>query len=392
MTAGPSARERLRAALLRRVPGARRAAPRNLPATHESALRARARLLVVRPDHLGDVLLAGPALARLRTVLPDAHITLLVGPWSHAVAELLPGADLVLTAPFPAFARGPKPGLVARYRPLVATARQLRADRFDAALVLRDDDWWSAWLVALAGIPVRIGHDHGAARPFLTDALPSPAAPRHVAGASLALVDAALGDPRPPGGPERDPLRILVRDEDRRAADALLPPAARRPPIAVHPGSGSPVKRWPAEDWGEVARALTDPDEPVVLTGGPGEAPLTAAVARRLGRPVVDLTGRTDVATLAAVFAACRLVLGPDSGPLHLAVAVGTPTVHLYGPADPLRFGPWGPAHRHAVLASDLPCAPCGRLDWPTPEDHPCVRLLSPQAVLAAARRLLPNP
>lgn len=388
----PFDRDRVRAALLRWAPGARRGRPRALGgvaavATNRlaGAIGSRPRVLVVRPDHLGDVVLAGPALARLRAALPDAEIALLVGPWSRGVAELLPGADEVLTVPFPAFARGQRPGLVGRYRPLLAAARRLRAMRFDAALLLRDDDWWSAWLIALAGIPRRIGHDNPIASAFLTDVLPQAAAPRHVTAASLALVDAALGAPRPPGDASRDPLALRLGDDDHRRACALLGQAAERRPVAIHPGSGSAIKRWRADDWGAVARALTEHDEAVVLTGGPGEAPLTAAVARQLGRPAVDLAGRTDVATLAAVFAACRVVLGPDSGPLHLAVAVGTPTVHLYGPADARRFGPWGPAQRHAVIAADLPCAPCGRLDWPAPEDHPCVRLLRVDDVLAAA-------
>lgn len=392
---GPTSpsRERLRAAVLRRVPGARRSPPRDLGALVGLGAAGvlggspRPRVLVVRPDHLGDVVLAGPALGRLRAALPGARVTLLVGPWSREVAALLPGVDAVDVVPFPAFARGPRPGPIGRYLPLLAGARRLRAARFDAALLLRDDDWWSAWMVALAGIPRRIGHGHAALRPFLTHALAAGQAPPHVAAAAIALVDAALADPRPPAGPARDPLALRLADADHRAAADLLTPAGARP-LAIHPGSGSPIKRWHAIDWGEVARALTAPGEPVVLTGGPGERDLAAAVARHLDRPVVDLAGRTDVATLAAVFARCRLVLGPDSGPLHLAVAVGTPTVHLFGPADPRRFGPWGLEGRHAVVASDLPCAPCGRLDWPAPDDHPCIRLLAPAAVAAAARRV----
>jgi heptosyltransferase-2/heptosyltransferase-3 len=100
----------------------------------------------------------------------------------------------------------------------------------------------------------------------------------------------------------------------------------------------------------------------------------------------VDLTGRTDLGTLAAVYARCRLVIGPDSGPLHLASAVGTPTVHLFGPADANRFGPWAPAERHRIVTSGLPCAPCGRLHWPDISDHPCVRVIETDAVVAAAR------
>lgn len=392
-------RERLRTALLRWAPGARRRRPHALDDSEGfgpplAAAKSGLRLLLIRPDHLGDVVLAGPTVARLRAALPDAHLTLLVGPWSEGVAALLPAVDHLLVTPFPAFARGHRPSLAARYGPLFATARLLHRARYDAALILRDDDWWSAWLTALARIPRRIGHDHPALRPFLTHVLPASHAPRHVTAASLALADAALGTHRPPADPARDPLALRMSDAQHRAARALLDPThpsdvlGMRLPLAIHPGSGSPIKRWHIGDWGEVARTLTDSDEPVVLTGGPDERDLTAAVARQLGRPAIDLAGLTDVGTLAAVFALCRLVLGPDSGPLHLAAAVGTPTVHLYGPADVRRFGPWGPPERNTAVASSLPCAPCGRLDWPAPEDHPCIRLLSPDDVVAAARRV----
>jgi heptosyltransferase-2/heptosyltransferase-3 len=154
----------------------------------------------------------------------------------------------------------------------------------------------------------------------------------------------------------------------------------------VHPGSGSPLKRWRSGGWSEVLGALAAPGEPVVVTGSADESGLRDTLRAALDRPVIDLVGRTSVAALAAVFERCRLVLGPDSGPLHLAVAVGTPTVHLFGPADPARFGPRGAADRHAVVVSDLPCAPCGQLDWTDPENHPCVRLIAARAVVAAAR------
>ncbi|MFN8422622.1 MAG: glycosyltransferase family 9 protein [Anaerolineae bacterium] len=113
----------------------------------------------------------------------------------------------------------------------------------------------------------------------------------------------------------------------------MLGTGAARGPLAIHPGPARRSLRWPAAAWAAVG--ATAPGDAVVLTGGPGEVALTADLAAALaavGRTSIDLAGRTDVAALAAVFARCRAVLGPDSGPLHLAAAVGTPTVHLYGP------------------------------------------------------------
>ncbi|MCX7670548.1 MAG: glycosyltransferase family 9 protein, partial [Anaerolineae bacterium] len=108
-------------------------------------------VLLIRPDHLGDLLFTGPALRLARQELPDARLVLLVGPWSRAVVARHPDLDEVLTCPFPGFERRPKQNLLAPYRLLFETARSLRG-RFDAAVVLRFDHWWGAWLAAAAGI------------------------------------------------------------------------------------------------------------------------------------------------------------------------------------------------------------------------------------------------
>ena len=116
---------------------------------------------------------------------------------------------------------------------------------------------------------------------------------------------------------------------------------------------------------------------------------LTAAVLEASGGLALDLGGRTNFAELAALLATADLVLGPDSGPLNLAVAVDTPTIHLFGPADPVRFGPWGDVRQHIVLQSDWTCVPCGRFDWSDLPEHGCVRDISVDSVLAAAHQLL---
>jgi len=108
-----------------------------------------------------------------------------------------------------------------------------------------------------------------------------------------------------------------------------------------------------------------------------------------MAAPAIVLAGETSVGQLAALYEGARVVLGPDSGPLHLATAVGAPTVHLYGPADPAEFGPWGDPARHIVLTTAIACRPCRILDWPgaDPAGHPCVRDIAPDAVLEAAVR-----
>ena len=107
-------------------------------------------------------------------------------------------------------------------------------------------------------------------------------------------------------------------------------------------------------------------------------------------QPAIMMAGDTNVGQLAALFQRAKVVLGPDSGPLHLAAAVQTPTVTLFGPADPIEFGPWGSPQKHIVLTSDIKCRPCRIIDW-TGDDlsmHPCVREITVARVLEAARRV----
>jgi heptosyltransferase-3 len=346
-------------------------------------------VLLIRPDHLGDMLFAGPAIRMARQELPEARLTLLVGPWSHALAVRNPDLDEVWTCRFPGFERQPKTDLLAPYRLLFATANRLRG-RFDAAVVLRFDHWWGAWLAAAAGIPLRIGYDRPETRPFLTHALPY-RPDRHEVEQNAALIAALCRcDAGRPG-----PLQFPIGDAARAwAADWLADRGVRpdRPLIAIHVGAGAAVKQWPPAAWAEVARRLTSAfDAQIVLTGSAAERPLAQAVMAGLAAPALDATGQTDLEQLAALMERCTVVLGSDSGPLHLAVAVGTPTVHLYGPVSAVKFGPWGDPARHIVLRSAWACAPCNRLDWPAGvlAQHACMAAISVEDVFRATQALL---
>ena len=130
------------------------------------------RVLIIKPDHLGDLLLLTPALSELHAMLPDAHITLMIGPWSAAAIRGSSLVDAVRFCPFPGFTRQPKPSLFQPYILLVRTALLLRLGRYDAALIARDDHWWGALLALVAGIPRRIGYAMPNVAPLLTDVLP----------------------------------------------------------------------------------------------------------------------------------------------------------------------------------------------------------------------------
>ncbi len=371
-----SFKERLRRALL--VDLARLPIPTVKPKTE--------RLLLIRPDHLGDVLLTTPAIRALRESRPNAEIHALVGPWSADVLSAYDEIDVVLTLPFPGFNRA-RSGSEPPYALLIRSARHLRRIGYSAAFLFRPDHWWGALLAKVAGIPQRIGYTMPDVKRFLTHGVERQGG--HAVEQSLRLVEywtqGARGDVT---------LRFPVDPVDRAYVDSTLEAwgiAPNQKLIAIHPGAGTQVKQWEPAQWTVVADTLSDQlDAAIVLTGNDRELPIVRHIADSMSSRACLMVGETSIGQLAALYARSAVTLGPDSGPLHLAVAVGTPTVTLFGPADPIQFGPWGSPDKHRVLVSSIGCRPCRVLDWSgdEPANHPCVRDIPVGQVLEAARRV----
>jgi heptosyltransferase-2/heptosyltransferase-3 len=378
-------KHRVRQAVLKgiaRVPFAPIPSPRGVPE----------RILLIRPDHLGDVLLATPAVRALRHARPLAEIHLLVGPWAAQVLAPYEAVDQVLTLPFPGFSRSPKRSLRSPYELALSASRMLRRIGYTSAVILRPDHWWGAMLAHLAGIPQIIGYAVENVAPFLTDAVPHQPQPQHVILQNLRLVEYWTGVV-----PQRDLVyRYDIQEKDIHYIDGYLSEwgiSPETPLVCIHAGSGTQVKQWDAEKWASVAETLAEQmDVQIILTGSDSEIPLARQIAAMMHdhRPCT-IAGDTDIGQLAALFSRARAVLGADSGPLHLAAAVGTPTVTLYGPANPMEFGAWGHPNKQIMLMSDIGCRPCGVLDWSidAPENHPCVKEITVGRVLEAARRAM---
>ena len=368
------------------------------------------RILLVRPDHLGDMVLTTPVLDALKRSVPDAHITMMVGPWSSEIVARHSAIDRLLVFPFPGFRRASQ-NPFAPYLLLVSAARQLRRGRYDLAINLRPDFWWGAALLYLAGIPRRVGYALSPGSVFLSQALPL-RSPELVSISSLRLTGAglqALGYTplAEPYRPDRYPAVFQPREEEQRQVAERLRSACideQTPVVVIHAGTGAAVKLWRNEAWARCADAvaklfparLTNAvPARIILTGSKSERSMLEEFASGMAEPPLLLTDLT-VGQLAALLKRASLVLGVDNGPLHLAVSQGTPTIAIFGPTDPRIFGPWGDPERHIVIASTHKCAscpfiPCGRLDFP-PEElplHPCTRLVTEDAVLAAVERLL---
>jgi ADP-heptose:LPS heptosyltransferase len=332
--------------------------------------RAPTHVLVVRPDNAGDVLLAGPAVRAVAA--GSSRVTLWCGPQGRAAADLLPGVDQVVE--HRADWIDPAATGVDRDR-ILAFVDELARLRIDEALVLtsfHQSPLPAALLLRLAGVETiaAICDDFPGAlldvRHRVDDGI-------HEVERALSLA-ATLGYRLPPG------------DHGGLAITGLPPSDVGAGAIAVHPGASVPARAWAPERHRELVGALLDAGWPVVLTGGPGERELTAFVAD--GRDVLDLGGRTDLAQLAGVLAGCSAVVTGNTGPSHLAAAVGTPVVSLFAPTVPAgRWRPWGV--RHELLGDqDIACAGCRATRCPLP-GHPCLGRVTADDVVGALRRVL---
>jgi lipopolysaccharide heptosyltransferase II len=351
------------------------------------AVRPR-RILLLRLERIGDLLMVRGALAAVRALAPDAEIDLVTGSWNAPIARMIPGVSRLESLDAAWLAReGTGLGLMA----LMRRALGWRARRYDLAINF-EPDIRSHLLLALSGARRRAGFVGGGGGALLTRALDyDPRA--HTAANAVRLVEHAFGAPAPRAEPP--PLRLP--DAARREAAALLGALAARaagPLVGVHPCGGRPIKQWDADRFGDVAARLArERHATIVLTGADADRPIADAVRAALppGAPLVDLVGRADLERLAAVLARLDLLVTGDTGPMHLASAVGTPVVAIFGPSDPARYAPLGSPAR--IVRIDLACSPCNRIRRPpercvghTPD---CLRGVEAAAVFDAAAALL---
>ena len=317
----------------------------------------KAHVLVARLDSAGDVLLAGPA---VRAVAAGAgRVTFLCGGRGRAAAELLPATDQIVehTAPW----IDPEPDPLDRDETL-ALVERLAALRLDQAIVLtsfRQSPLPLALLLRLAEVPTiaAISVDYP--------------------GSLVATLGYALAD--------GDDGRLQVE----RAPDGGRV-AVARPYVVVHPGTSVPARAWPPERHAALVDALAARGRRVAVTGAPDERALTALVAGEPRPRVTDLGGKTDLVDLAEVLAGADAVVAGNTGPAHLAAAVGTPVVSLFAPTVPaVRWRPWRVPH---VLLGDqnAACANSRARVCPVP-GHPCLGSVTVEEVVAAVARLAPG-
>lgn len=343
--------------------------------------------LIVQPDHLGDILLSQPAVELVRRALPNARLTAVVGPWSERPARLFWPVDQVVSIAFPGFQRQGKRSKIDPYLQLVRDTTMLRSLGAGHAIVLRADAWWAAWLAAGATPDVISSDDRRVASFSTRHTALDPSA--HTVVRSWQISANAVHNNAPVPDRNQQPVRVDPQQSALNYIDDLLEQRGVRGPFAViHPGSGAAVKEWPPDRWSAVAAALRHNGMEVVVTGSQTESALAERISSRGGCPT-SLAGETTLDQLIALMSRATLVLGPDCGPLHVAVATGTSSVHVFGPSDPVRYGPWGNLLRHRVVADDMTCSRCGDLSLGRLSGCGCMLAVSVDDVVSTAMELL---
>jgi heptosyltransferase-2 len=333
--------------------------------------------MVRATNWLGDAVMSLPAIRVIRQAFPRAQITVVARPW---VADLyLRERAIDRVIPYTA-QRG--------WRAKREFANRLKAERFDGAILLQNafDAALMAWM---AGIPERVGYNRDGRRLLLTHAIAVPEPgdiPRHERFYYLELTRRAGLIERLPAA---DPIRLDGIDAAREAGMAHLAALnIRCAPVGVSPGAAyGNAKRWLPDRFAETAAAAAD-GSPVLLFGSAGERGLCDEVAApllRSGRDVRNLAGETTLREFIDLTAACRLYLTNDSGAMHVASALGVPTVAVFGATDDTTTGPTGPLAR--VVREHAECSPCLLRECPI--DHRCMTRVSTERVAAEARLLL---
>jgi heptosyltransferase-2 len=321
------------------------------------------RLVMLAPNWLGDAVMALPLLRDLRRAWAGAEIVVAARPAVAPLYSMVPDVNGTLVLEGGGRA--------------VASMRQnierLAAGRFDAALLL-PNSFAAAWLVRGAGIPERWGYARDLRGRLLTRAVPRLRSYGHQVEYYQALAAAMGLSVGPPYA------AILVPPQARETARTLLDQsgvAANQPFVVCAPGAAyGRAKQWPPERFAELARMLAAANVRTVLVGSKGDIPACSEIARRA--PVVDLTARTDLPTLAAVLSSSRAVISNDSGAMHLAAAAGARVTAVFGPTNeqktaPLAAAPTAP--QPTIVSSSVWCRPCMLRECPI--DHRCMTHIS---------------
>ena len=306
------------------------------------------RVLVVKLDHLGDVLLATPVFSNLRQAYPNAELHALTGAWSRVVLERHPDINKVLEYNSPAFCRTGQPTSL---RETFQLYKQLHHQKYDLLVALRSD-WRIVCSAFLRVTPKRL--DRAALQ------VANKLGVRQFTGTHETTRNLDVLRQAGISTPIQTTTFSVTAEDEKWASDFLetYQIDTERPLVAIHPGSPIPLKRWAPERYAELADWLIARKRAQLLfVGVKDEIPIITEIQRLMRAASNNIAGKTTLTELASILHTCNVFIGNDSGPMHLAAAVGTRTIGLYGPGDPTRFGPVGTMCQTIRRKTD--CPPC---------------------------------
>jgi ADP-heptose:LPS heptosyltransferase len=337
------------------------------------------RIAVVRALQLGDLLVAVPALRALRSRFPNAEITLIGLPWAAWFAGRFSGY-IDRFVPFPGW-----PGIdesIYDRRQTERFIQEQRAHGYDLVIQMHGNGR------VMNGLALALGGRTTAG--YFADERPEGLSPAVSYPDDQPEILRNLGLAQMVGATDlRANLEFPLNEDDRAEARSLLPERGPECPlrVGIHAGASAPSRRWPAARFADVANDLAARHgAQLILTGGPGEEEIAGSVAALVNAPVTNLAGKTSLGGLAAVLSELDLFVTNDTGPGHIATALGVPSVTIFGPAD---FRRWSPLDttRHVVVRRQVACSPCPHRVCPI--DHRCLSWIKPPEVIAAAEGLL---
>ncbi len=330
------------------------------------------KILIRGPNWVGDSVLAIPAMKAVRARFPAAEITLLVRPWVAGLFTSAPFLNKVWAEP--------RPTGIADWARIV---RQIRDRSFDLA-ILFPNSFESALMTFLGRVPVRLGYATDGRRLLLTKAVIPAVETRHQVYYYLDLVKNLSATADPPS------IKIAATSEEKAEARRLLfleGITAQERFIVLNPGAAyGSAKRWSEKRFAEAGDQLSrELGFRVAIIGSPAEAPVAESIRSLMKSPVAILTGKTTLEALIGVLSESSLVITNDSGPMHIAAALGTPTVAVFGSTDERVTGPYG--LRTRIVKHFVDCSPCLLRECPI--DHPCMTGVEVSDVCGAAKELL---
>ncbi len=337
------------------------------------------RILIVRTDRIGDVLLSTPVIKAMRDSYPNAYIAMVISPYAKDIVEGNPYLDEVIIYD--------KDGKHKSLRRSIKFAHNLKKKRFDLSLILHPTN--RAHLITFfAGIPKRIGYNRKLGF-LLTDKIKhiKQFGEKHELEYNLDLVRYLGIEPKDkdlfiPLKPESEVwIEDIFRQEGIKETDKLL---------AIHPGASCPSKIWPNERFAEAADRLIEKyGFKVLVVAGPKDIKISEAVMRNMQHPAINLAGKTSVSQLASLLKRTQLFISNDSGPVHIAFAAGTPVISIFGRnqkgLSPKRWGPLG--KKDKVLHKEVGCIEC--LAHNCTKEFVCLKAIAVDDVIDAADSIL---